>query len=120
MAQSEGALESQRIIGQVSAQAMQDPEYRERLRAQPKEVLAEAGLQLPDNINVQVLGQFDEVPAAHRDPNTMYLVVGATGDQLSHEELSAVAGGSSCQSTASTMFCIPSCVSCSSTASTEC
>lgn len=117
---SEQALESQRIIGQVSAQALQDADFRSKLEADPKGVLASHGLNLPADLNVKVLSQFDSVPAVADDPKTLYLMVGATGDQLSHEELSAVAGGGSCQSTASTMFCIPSCLSCSSTASTEC
>ena len=113
-------VEAQRIIGQVSAQALQDAEYRARLQEDAKGVLAESGLELPGNVNVVVLSQFEDVEASHKDPNTMYLVVGATGDQLSHEELSAVAGGGSCQSTSSTALTIPSCVSSASTASTQC
>lgn len=113
-------VEAQRIIGQVSAQALQDADFRASLQGDAKSVLTEAGLEIPENVNVQVLSQFEDVPAGHRDPNTMYLVVGAAGDQLSHEELSAVAGGGSCQSTSSTALTIPSCVSCVSTASTQC
>jgi hypothetical protein len=116
MAQS--PVEAQRIIGQVSAQALQDEAYRTRLQGDPKAVLSESGLDLPEGIDVKVLSQFEEIPAG--DASTLYLVVGATGDQLSHEELSAVAGGGSCQSTSSTALTIPSCVSSASTASTQC
>jgi hypothetical protein len=66
----------------------------------------------------RILSQFDAIPAG--DPKTMYLVVGVTGDQFSHEELSAAAGGACCQTTASTMICVRSCVSSHSTASTQC
>src|SRR5690554_2502654 len=107
MAQS--PVEAQRIIGQVSAQALTDEAYRTRLQGDPKGVLAESGLELPEGMDVKILSQFDAIPAG--EPNTLHLVVGATGDQLSHEELSAVAGGGSCQSTTSTALTIPSCVS---------
>ena len=116
MAQS--PVEAQRIIGQVSAQALTDEAYRTRLQEDPKAVLAESGLELPEGLDVKILSQFDAIPAG--EPNTLHLVVGATGDQLSHEELSAVAGGGSCQSTASTALTIPSCVSSTSSASTQC
>jgi hypothetical protein len=116
MAQS--PVEAQRIIGQVSAQALTDEAYRTRLQNEPKAVLSESGLELPEGLNVKIYSQFDAIPAG--EPNTLNLVVGAHADQLSHEELSAVAGGGTCQSTASTFFCIPSCASSSSTASTIC
>lgn len=117
---AQNPVEAQRVIGQVTAQALTDADFRSRLEKQPKEILADNGLDLPASMSVQVLSQFDDVPASHKDPNVLYLVVGATGDQLSHEELSAVAGGGSCQSTASTAFTVPSCVSSASTASTQC
>ncbi len=115
---AQNPVEAQRIIGQVSAQALTDEAYRTRLQGDPKGVLAESGLELPADLNVKVLSQFDQIPAG--EANTLHLVVGAHADQLSHEELSAVAGGGTCQSTASTAFCVPSCVSSASTASTEC
>jgi hypothetical protein len=116
MAQS--PVEAQRIIGQVSAQALHDEAYRTRLQGEPKAVLAESGFELPESIDVKILSQFDEIPAG--DASTLYLVVGAHADQLSHEELSAVAGGGTCQATSSTMICLPSCVSSATCASTQC
>ncbi len=116
MAQS--PVEAQRIIGQVSAQALTDEAYRTRLQGDPKAVLAESGLELPVGLEVKIYSQFDAIPAG--EPNTLNLVVGAHADQLSHEELSAVAGGASCQSTSSTQMCVPSCISSATSASTQC
>jgi Nitrile hydratase, alpha chain len=58
------------IRSRVLLQAGRDPEYRSRLLADPKEVLQEAGLQIPDNTSVRVLeNRFDRlhlvIPCLH-------------------------------------------------------
>ena len=107
---SQTPQEVQRIAGQVLARAMNDDAFGEQLRADARNVLAENGLELPDTLQVEVLSSYDEIPTENRDPNTMYLVLDASGGQLSHEELSGLAGGGSCQGL-STAGSIGSCVS---------
>jgi len=108
----------QKIIGRVSAQAMLHEDFRARLAADPVAVLNEEGLEVPDEMNVEILTSFDDVPA-DQDAGTMYLVI-PEADELSHEDLSiATVAAASCQTTASTACTTPSCVSTASSASTN-
>jgi hypothetical protein len=117
----QSALDAQKVIGQVSAQAIVDEAFRQRLAAEPAAVLREHGLELPaemPGLRVEFVDSYDKVPAVGT-PDTLHLVVPDAGE-LSHEELAMVAGAAaSCQSTASTFCCIPSCLTSSSTASTN-
>lgn len=112
----------QKIVGQVSALAIMDDDFKARLSAEPVSVLREHGLDLPaemPNTQVQVVSSYDQIPADAIHGDTLYLVV-PDADELSHEELSMVTGAAaSCQSTASSFCTIPSCLSSSSTASTN-
>jgi hypothetical protein len=108
----------EKIIGRVSAMAMVDEEFKARLTADPEGVLAEAGLDLPPEMTVEIRFSFDDVPADVGD-ETLYLVI-PEADELSEEDLSVTTvATASCQSTASTFSTAPSCAGCASTASTQ-
>lgn len=118
----QSALEAQKIIAQVSATAVFDESFKSRLVSEPMTVLKEHGLELTGDMpsmKVEVLNSYDEIPADAATGSTLFLVIPAA-DELSHEELSMVVGAAqSCQSTASSFCCLPSCLSSSSTASTQ-
>ncbi|WP_445634081.1 NHLP leader peptide family RiPP precursor [Nostoc sp. DSM 114161] len=76
---------------QLLARAAQDSNFRSRLIADPKTVMAQKGLNFPTNIQVSVLGE---------TPDRYYLVLPAldfseleTNRELSDKELELVAGG---------------------------
>ncbi|MCB0086459.1 MAG: NHLP leader peptide family RiPP precursor [Caldilineaceae bacterium] len=81
----------------IIARAWSDPEYKERLLRDPKTVLAEAGMQVPEHLNVQVHANTD---------NTLNLVLpnSPAGEAISEEELEQVAGGTY------TILNLPACV----------
>ncbi|MBD1856118.1 MULTISPECIES: NHLP leader peptide family RiPP precursor [Leptolyngbya] len=88
------------IEAQLVSRAAQDLAFRDRLLANPKTVLAEQGLVIPDDVQIQVLQE---------TPNQYYLVLpeAVTGSEseanaLSEQELEAIAGGSSTFSTCKT------------------
>lgn len=70
----------------IIAQAWSDPEYRERLLRNPKVAMAEAGMTIPDNVEVKVHADTDEV---------IHIVLPASpaGEALSAQDLERVAGG---------------------------
>ena len=108
----------QKIIGRVSAMAMIDEDFRERLMADPEAVLTEEGLDLPADVTVEIRTSFDDVPSDTGN-GTFYLVV-PRADEIAEEDLSpATVATASCQSTASTFSTAPSCAGCVSTASTQ-
>jgi hypothetical protein len=111
------ATDAQRIMGQVTALAMLDDEFRARLEASPIDVLREFGMNVSDNVQVEIVSdpaQLDMTGEA--GPVQLYVPDAA---DLSEEELSMVAGAvASCQSTASSC-CTFTCLSTSSTASTN-
>jgi hypothetical protein len=77
------------LEAQVLAQAVQDPVFRARLLADPKAVLAERGLHIPPEIQIQALEETAQ---------KYYLVLPATverraGLSLSEADLENVAGG---------------------------
>lgn len=91
-----------------------DPEYRTRMEANPREVLTEQGVEVPKSLDVRVVAN---------DADTMHFVFPPDPNEaLSDEELSSVSGGVRASSAASvgcasTLACIPSCVSSGATAS---
>jgi hypothetical protein len=110
--------DAQKIIGQISAMAMVDEEFKSRLATNPAPVFAEHGLHLPEGTRVELVRAAEEIPAS-RGPQELYLIIPSV-DDLSEEDLSRVRfAAASCQSTASTACTTPSCVSSASTASTN-
>ena len=115
---STATRESQKTIGKVSARAMVDEKFKLRLIENPEPVLAEHGLELPEDMKVHVVSSFDDVPA-ERGPRELYLVI-PESHGLSEEDLTmAPVAAQSCQSTASTACTTPSCGSSASSASTQ-
>ena len=85
---SDGGRMSQ-IERQVIAQALVDPAFRDRLMADPKAVMAEKGLEIPTDIQINVVKE---------TPNTYYLVLPSldlpqSGSGLTDAQLEAVVGG---------------------------
>lgn len=118
MTPSTSSFDAQKVIGQISAMAMVDEEFKSRLVADPRPVLAENGVDLPQDMRIEVVASSEEIPA-QRDPSSLYLIIPTMGD-LSEEDLSRVRyAAASCQSTASTACTTPSCASSASTASTN-
>jgi hypothetical protein len=108
-----------KIVGNVTARAQADPGFRDRYVSDPRGTLAEAGLQLPPDLQFKVIvgaTQFDQIP--ENTQQLVHLVLPVVRESVQDESL-ATAASASCQSTASTCFCIPSCASCASTASTK-
>src|SRR5262249_57099847 len=75
--------------GRVVARAWSDEAYKQRLLADPRAVLAEAGMAIPANLTMQV---------HEATPTHLHLVLpppppGREGDKLSDAELDQVAGG---------------------------
>ena len=112
------SLETQKLIGRVSARAMFDEEFKSELVADPRQVLGEQGLEMPEDMTVTVVTSFDAVPADH-PPTAMYLVIPDAHDMTEEDLTMAPLAAQSCQSTASTACTTPSCASSASTASTQ-
>jgi|SRR6185437_15545129 len=109
---------AQKIIGQISAQAMTDEAFKANLKADPVAVLSSHGLPVPTGMSVQVLESFDRMPEA-RDPSTLYIVIPGMNDMSEEDMNTALIAAASCQSTASSACTTPSCLSSASTASTN-
>lgn len=79
------------IERQIIAQALIDPAFRDRLMADPKAVMAEKGLDIPADVQINVVKE---------TPNTYYLVLPALelpqsgSGSLTDAQLEAVVGGS--------------------------
>ena len=80
------------IERQIIEQALIDPAFRDRLMADPKSVMAEKGLEIPDDIQINVVQETS---------NTYYLVLPAAEipllgpGSLTDTQLEAVVGGAS-------------------------
>lgn len=70
----------------IIAKAWTDADYKARLMREPRAVLQEAGVQIPDDVQVKVHADTDEVI-------NMVLPASPAGEVLSAEELEQVAGG---------------------------
>jgi len=79
------AFETEEQRAEIIARVWEDPEYKARLKANPKEALAEMGVNVPENVDLQVL---------ETDANKGYFVLPPEpSSDLSDEELEMVAGG---------------------------
>lgn len=79
------------IEAKIIAKAWQDEEFKQELLSQPRAtIIREWGLKdIPDNVDIKVIEE---------NPNTLYMVlpmkpVTTNGEELSEEQLEAVAGG---------------------------
>jgi hypothetical protein len=79
---------NQLIWGEIVARAWRDPDYKQRLIDNPKEVLIEAGSSVPDELEVRVVENTSDV---------RYLVLPESpeksGERLTEKALTVVSGG---------------------------
>ena len=79
---------NQLIWGEIVARAWRDPDYKQRLIENPKEVLIEAGSSVPDELEVRVVENTSDV---------RYLVLpespAKSEDRLTERALDTVSGG---------------------------
>lgn len=73
-------------FGKVIAQAWSDEDYKDRLLSDPRSVLAEAGIELEEGVEIKVV---EEAPGVRH----LVLPAPPADGQLSDEELSQIAGG---------------------------
>jgi broad-specificity NMP kinase len=85
---SEAAFPGRRDLeDRLVARAWADEDFRERLKADPRAVVAEEiGITVPESIDIQVLEE---------TPERAYLVIPLDRVSVSEEELDAVSGGNS-------------------------
>ena len=84
--------EHRNALAEIFGTAWKDDAFKARFMSDPKGVLAEKGIEMPDGMNVEVVENTDNMvhitlPAAPADPNA-----------VSDAELSAASGGGACQS----------------------
>jgi hypothetical protein len=81
----QAAIARKVLEAEVVSRAWSDETFRAKLEAHPAATLAEAGLPVPDGLNVAVVSE---------PPGTITLTIPAAPDtRASDEELAAVAGG---------------------------
>ncbi len=116
------SAQAAKTISKVVALANTDSAFKSSLLSNPNAALSSHGLSLPAGVKLHFVDAGASVPKS--TASDVYLQLGSLdriGDvELNEEALTKVAGGGSCQSTASTCFCIPSCLTCASTASSKC
>ena len=70
----------------IMTKAWSDPDFKARLLADPKAVLAEAGVQVPDGIHMKIIEDTSDVI-------NIVLPASPAGGALSEQDLEKVAGG---------------------------
>ena len=90
------ALEGQKIYGRVVAKAWEDDGFKQRLMANPVEVLKEYGMNVLPGVEVKVVEGRGQPEIG---PNRMVLPLPPrpSSNELSTEELDQVAGGFCCR-----------------------
>lgn len=108
-----------RIMSKVTAQAQADRAFKAAYLLNPNQILAEAGLEIPPNVNFQVQ-PVNSISSDFQltDDGTVYLVLPEVEEIVQDESL-ATAAAASCQSTSSTAGTVSTCISSASTASTN-
>ena len=108
-----------RIMSKVTAHAQADQAFKAAYLQNPNQVLADAGLEIPPNVNfkVQPVNSISSDFQLSSD-GTVYLVLPEVEEVVQDESL-ATAAAASCQTTASTAGTVSTCVSSVSTASTN-
>jgi hypothetical protein len=108
-----------RIISKVTAQAQADPTFKSAYMSNPNHVLAQAGLEIPPNVNFKVQPVNSISPEFQIvSEGTVYLVLPEVEEVVQDESL-ATAAVASCDSTASTAGTVTTCVGSASTKSTQ-
>ena|SRR5687767_10977307 len=81
-------MADQNRFGEIISKCWFDADFKKRFVAEPKKVLKEFGIDLPDSLNVKVVENTDD---------TMYLAIppppGKKGGELSDAQLDDVSGG---------------------------
>lgn len=107
------------IIARVTARAQADQSFRSDYLANPNEVLANAGLDIPANVNFKVRAANSSTSAYQvAEGNVVYLVLPEVEEVVQDESL-ATAAAASCDSTSSTAGTVSTCVSSASSKSTN-
>jgi hypothetical protein len=82
----EGAQEQAKVAGEVIARAWSDDAFKARLLANPNEVLAESGMDVPSGVQIRIVENTDTV--------TYVTLPAPPSEEISDDALEAVAGGS--------------------------
>lgn len=106
-----------KAISTVAAKAGIDKEYAGTLMTEAHAELAKAGFEVPQGVAIHFVD--GDIPDSTDTDIYLNIVdLNSLADiELDEEKMAKVAGGASCQSTSSTVFSVPSCLSCSTTAS---
>ncbi|MGI6149790.1 MAG: NHLP leader peptide family natural product precursor [Firmicutes bacterium] len=72
------------VEAQVASKASQDESFRKRLLADPRAALGDFGVRVPEDVEIKVLEE---------SARLSYLVLPRNPEELSAEDLDAVAGG---------------------------
>lgn len=84
MAENEKNMTRKEFEEQIIMKAQEDKDFKKSLVDNPKGALGKLGFQLPEEVEVKVIEESAKV---------LYLVLPANPDELTDEQLDAVAGG---------------------------